>query len=78
MDKLVLTGINKVYFQVRPECDAVYNSSIEPWSYCLTGTQGAPPNPIWDPLSFAITECRKRGLDLHACLNPYTIICLLS
>ncbi|URM35701.1 hypothetical protein [Flavobacterium anhuiense] len=36
VDKLVLTGINIVYFQVRPECDALYNSSIEPWSYWLT------------------------------------------
>ncbi|MDQ6473036.1 family 10 glycosylhydrolase [Flavobacterium sp. LHD-80] len=71
LDKLVLTGINTVYFQVRPECDALYNSSIEPWSYWLTGTQGVAPNPLWDPLSFAITECRKRGLDLHAWLNPY-------
>ncbi|MWB96925.1 family 10 glycosylhydrolase, partial [Flavobacterium sp. GA093] len=71
LDKLVLTGINTVYFQVRPECDALYNSSIEPWSYWLTGTQGVAPNPLWDPLNFAIVECKKRGLDLHAWLNPY-------
>lgn len=71
LDKLALSGINTVYFQVRPECDALYESAIEPWSYWLTGAQGTAPNPSWDPLTFAITECRKRGLDLHAWLNPY-------
>ncbi len=53
------------------ECDALYNSAIEPWGYYLTGTQGLAPNPLWDPLSFAITEAHKRGLDLHAWPNPY-------
>lgn len=71
LDNVKANGYNTVFFQVRSECDALYNSSIEPWGYYLTGTQGLAPNPLWDPLSFAITEAHKRGLDLHAWLNPY-------
>lgn len=71
LDNLKSNGYNTVFLQVRSECDALYNSAIEPWGYYLTGTQGLAPNPLWDPLSFAITEAHKRGLDLHAWLNPY-------
>jgi len=71
LDNLKTNGYNTVFLQVRSECDALYNSGIEPWGYYLTGTQGLAPNPVWDPLSFAITEAHKRGLDLHAWLNPY-------
>jgi uncharacterized lipoprotein YddW (UPF0748 family) len=71
LDNLKANGYNTVFLQVRSECDALYNSAIEPWGYYLTGTQGLAPNPVWDPLSFAITEAHKRGLDLHAWLNPY-------
>ena len=71
LDNLKTNGYNTVFLQVRSECDALYNSAIEPWGYYLTGTQGLAPNPLWDPLSFAITEAHKRGLDLHAWLNPY-------
>jgi uncharacterized lipoprotein YddW (UPF0748 family) len=71
LDTLVRTGINTVFLQVRPECDALYNSSIEPWSYWLTNAQGTAPSPLWDPLSFAVTEAHARGMELHAWLNPY-------
>ncbi|MEO8234666.1 MAG: family 10 glycosylhydrolase [Flavobacterium sp.] len=73
LDNLKSNNYNTVFLQVRPECDALYNSSIEPWSYRLTGTQGLAPNPLWDPLAFAITEAHDRGLDLHAWLNPYRV-----
>jgi uncharacterized lipoprotein YddW (UPF0748 family) len=64
-------GINVVYFQVRTEGDALYDSDIEPWSKYLTGDEGTPPDPYWDPLEFAIEEAHKRGMELHAWLNPY-------
>ena len=51
----------------------MYNSALEPWSFRLTGTQGLAPNPLWDPLTFAINACHARGLDLHAWLNPYRV-----
>ena len=71
LNNLQANGYNSVFFQVRSECDAMYNSTIEPWSQWLTGTQGLAPSTAWDPLSFAISEAHSRGLDLHAWLNPY-------
>ncbi len=64
-------GFNAIIFQIRPECDALYNSSLEPWSRWLTGSQGAAPVPFWDPLEFAVEEAHKRGMELHAWFNPY-------
>lgn len=71
LDRHKATGINTIYFQVRSQCDAMYPSTIEPWSKDLTNVQGNPPSTMWDPLQFAIDECRKRGMELHAWLNPY-------
>lgn len=71
LDNIKANGYNTVFLQVRPECDALYNSTLEPWSYRLTGTQGLAPSPLWDPLEFAVTEAHNRSLDLHAWLNPY-------
>lgn len=64
-------NLNALIFQVRPACDALYASKLEPWSEYLTGKMGKAPNPAWDPLAFAITEAHKRGLELHAWFNPY-------
>jgi len=66
--------LNTVVFQIRPAADAFYASDLEPWSHWLTGTQGKAPDPWYDPLMFAISECRKRGLDVHVWLNPYRAI----
>lgn len=73
LDNLKTNGYNTVFLQVRSEGDAMYPSTIEPWSQWLTGTQGLAPNPIWDPLAFAVTEAHNRGLELHAWLNPYRV-----
>ncbi len=73
LDSLKAIGINAVLFQVRPESDALYNSSYDPWSYWLTGEQGRAPDPFYDPLSFLIREAHKRGMELHAWLNPYRV-----
>jgi len=65
-------GINAVIFQVRPSADAFYESSYEPWSAYLTGTQGIAPEPEgYDPLEFMIEEAHARGMEFHAWLNPY-------
>jgi len=63
--------LNAIIFQVRPSCDALYPSKIEPWSEYLTGQMGKPPSPFYDPLAFAVSEAHKRGLELHAWFNPY-------
>ncbi len=72
LDSLKLAGINAVIFQVRPQSDAFYRSKIEPWSRYLTNN-GMPPKPLWDPLAFMVDEAHKRGMELHAWLNPYRV-----
>jgi uncharacterized lipoprotein YddW (UPF0748 family) len=64
-------GMNAVIVQVRPAADAFYPSPYEPWSQWLTGVQGLPPSPYYDPLQFMISEAHKRGMEFHAWLNPY-------
>jgi len=70
-DRLQELRFNAVVFQVRVEGDTFYSSELEPWSHWLTGTQGQPPQPFYDPLEFAIQACRERNLELHAWFNPY-------
>ncbi|MBX3741693.1 MAG: family 10 glycosylhydrolase [Akkermansiaceae bacterium] len=69
LDRLASLKINAVIFQVRPQCDALYLSSIEPWSSFLTGKMGA--NPGYDPLAFTIREAHARGIEVHAWFNPF-------
>lgn len=71
LDELQKDGCNVIIFQVRPECDALYKSELEPWSYYLTGQQGKAPQPYWDPLAWMIEQSHKRGMELHAWINPY-------
>ncbi|MCO6048092.1 family 10 glycosylhydrolase [Aeoliella sp. ICT_H6.2] len=63
--------MNAVVFQVRPGCDAMYESQLEPWSEYLTGTPGEGPADGYDPLEFAVQAAHDRGLELHAWFNPY-------
>ena len=71
LDELQKDGCNAIIFQVRPECDALYESQLEPWSYYLTGEQGSKPYPYWDPLAWMVEQCHQRGMELHAWINPY-------
>lgn len=71
LDELQRCGINAVMFQVRGEADAMYASPYEPWSRFLTGQQGRAPQPYWDPLAWMVQECHKRGMELHAWINPF-------
>jgi uncharacterized lipoprotein YddW (UPF0748 family) len=64
-------GMNAVIMQVRPATDAFYPSPYEPWSEWLSGVQGKPPSPYYDPLQFMVTETHKRGMEFHAWCNPY-------
>ena len=67
-------GMNAIIMQVRPAADAFYPSTFEPWSQWLTGVQGQPPSPYYDPMQFMIEETHKRGMEFHAWLNPYRAI----
>ena len=71
INKLQNIGINTIVVQVRPKSDALYKSSINPWSDVLTGIQGKYPG--YDPLEFMIEETHKRGMEFHAWLNPYRV-----
>ncbi|HVZ97289.1 MAG TPA: family 10 glycosylhydrolase [Chitinophagaceae bacterium] len=67
-------GMNAMVVQIRPAADAFYASPYEPWSEWLTGVQGKPPSPYYDPLQFMITETHKRGMEFHAWMNPYRAV----
>ncbi|MBL8998852.1 MAG: family 10 glycosylhydrolase, partial [Gemmatimonadetes bacterium] len=71
LDQARAIGLNALILQVRPAGDALYVSALEPWSEYLTGAQGRPPQPAWDPLAFWLEEASRRGIELHAWLNPY-------
>ena len=67
-------GLNAMIVQIRPCTDALFPSQYEPWSEWLTGIQGKPPVPYYDPLVFMITETHKRGMVFHAWMNPYRAV----
>ncbi|MFZ6779584.1 glycoside hydrolase family 10 protein [Undibacterium sp. Ji83W] len=71
LDNAVQLKLNAIVLQVRPAADAIYPSMIEPWSEFLTGEQGRPPSPYYDPLQFWVEQAHARGLELHAWFNPY-------
>ena len=73
LDLLCQANCNAVIWQIRPQADAAYKSSLEPWSRWLTGEPGKSPSPVWDPLQFMIDECHRRGMELHAWINPYRV-----
>lgn len=64
LDRLAAARFNTVLLQTRIRSTVIYPSAIEPWDDCLTGHAGQ--NPGYDPLKFAIEECHKRKMELHA------------
>lgn len=64
-------GFNVLFFQVRGEADAFYQSNVEPWSRRLTGTLGQ--NPGWDPLAYMIERAHAQGIQVHAYINVYPL-----
>lgn len=65
------SGFNTLIFQVRPFCDALYQSRYYPWSHILTGTQGE--NPRYDPLEIICEISHKYNISVHAWINPYRV-----
>lgn len=63
--------LNAIVFQVRPACDALYPSSIEPWSEFLTGEMGKSPAGEFDPLDTLLQLAHAEGMEVHAWFNPY-------
>jgi len=73
LDTAQAAGLNAIFLQVRPTADAFYPSQYFPWSRYLTGSQGVAPQQGFDPLQFWVEESHRRGMELHAWLNPYRI-----
>lgn len=71
LDAAKKLNLNAIVLQVRPGADAIYPSALEPWTEYISGEQGKPPTPLYDPLQTWITEAHLRGIELHAWLNPY-------
>jgi uncharacterized lipoprotein YddW (UPF0748 family) len=69
LNKMQSLNMNALIFQVRPNADAVYRSSLEPWSSWISGTMGRSPG--YDPLDFCIREAHARGIEVHAWFNPF-------
>ena len=69
LDSIASLNLNVVFFHVRPCCDAFYQSAYEPWSSYLKMNRGTDPG--YDPLAFVLEEGHKRGLAVHAWMNPY-------
>lgn len=64
LDKLAEANINTILLQTRVRATTIYPSAIEPWDGCLSGLPGRSPG--YDPLKFAVEECHKRGMEIHA------------
>ena len=64
LDRLQKAHINTVLLQTRIRGTMIYPSDYEPWDGCLSGFPGRSPG--YDALQFAIDECHKRGMELHA------------
>ena len=71
LDRARALGLNALILQVRPAADTLYPSALEPWSEVLSGEQGKPPQPAYDPLAFWILEAHRRAIELHVWFNPY-------
>ncbi len=71
LDAAAAMNLNALVLQVRPACDAIYPSRLEPWSEFLTGLSGRPPSPLYDPLAEWIAGAHARGIELHAWVNPF-------
>lgn len=64
LDRLQKANINTVLLQTRIRATTIYPSQYEPWDGCLSGFPGKSPG--YDALRFAIDECHKRGMEVHA------------
>lgn len=71
VERLHAARFNTIFFQVRGRGDALYRSSIEPWSSVLTGRAGGDPG--WDPLGFILDAAHARGMEVHAWFNTYLV-----
>jgi len=67
------TGLNSIYFQVRPSGDALYDSDIFPVSEYISGVRGKAADGGFDALDYLLKIAHKEGMQVHAWVNPLRI-----
>lgn len=65
-------GLDTLIVHLRPFADALYQSTVFPWSHLITGRQGIAPD--YDPLSIMLDSAHANELRLEAWINPYRIL----
>lgn len=71
IDNVKKYHFNRIYLQVRPFSDSIYNSEIFPSSYTIVSNQGDKPSI--DVLAYFISQAKKNNIELYAWINPYRI-----
>ena len=78
LDIMKASGLNAVFVHVRPMGDRLFlkteydgSKVYESFSHYASGTRGV--ETCYDPLEMWIEEAHKRGMELHAWINPYRI-----
>lgn len=72
MQRVKESGNNAVFVQVRPFGDAIYPSSVYPWSKTVSGSAGSGLS--YDPLAVLLEQAHAQGLSFHAWINPYRLM----
>ncbi len=68
LDNHQKANMTSVLFQARQGGTAYYESSFEPW-----GSYAGSSHPGYDPLEYAVEEAHKRGMELHAWFNVFSV-----
>ncbi len=71
LDNIKEDNFNMVILHVRPFSDAIYESSIFPYSRYVADKEG--DNPGYDILKYFLGEAHKRKIEVHAWINPYRV-----
>lgn len=69
LDTCTANRLNTVFFQVRPTCDALYESTLFPVSRSISTTGTL----VFDPLEYIVTEAHERNIFVHAWVNPLRV-----
>lgn len=71
MRNIRAAGLNTVFLQVRPACDAMYRSSVFPYSAYISGVEGKDPG--YDALDIFCACANEENVSLHAWINPFRV-----
>ena len=71
IDRVYQLGFNMIILQVRSFSDAIYPSSIFPWSSTVSSGEGV--NPGYDVLKYFLKKTHQKNMMLYAWINPYRI-----